>query len=48
MESFFSFEEIENAFTSDVKPLFTEDGELDIPLPDKPVKHGMEGLGWGM
>ena len=48
MESFFSFDEIENAFSSEVKPLFTEDGELDIPLPDHPIRKGMEGLQWGI
>ena len=47
MESFFTVEEIENAFSGDVKPLFTEDGELDIPIPTNKVKRGMEGLQWG-
>ena len=48
VDSYFTFDEIENAFSSDVKPLFTADGELDIPLPSVQNKRGMEGLGWSI
>ena len=43
----FSIEEWENAFDPSVKPLFNENGELDVPIPDKPFKRGMiDALGW--
>ena len=44
--SFFSHEEMENAFSPDVRPLFTEDGELDIPMPTRSTRTGMDGLNW--
>jgi len=47
-DSFFSLEDIENAFSKEVKPLFDPvTGELDVPVPDKPIARGMiSGLGW--
>jgi hypothetical protein len=48
IDSYFSLEEIENAYSKDVRPLFTADGELDIPLPSVQNKRGMEGLGWSI
>jgi hypothetical protein len=47
-ESVFTIEEIENAFSPDVKPLFDPvTGELDVPVPDKPIARGMiDSLGW--
>lgn len=45
--SFFTTEEWLNALSKDVKPLFDPiTGELDVPIPDKPIKKGMIGLGW--
>ena len=44
----FSLEDIENAFDDPrVRPLFDKDGNLDVPMPDTPVKRGMlDSLGW--
>ena len=49
-EGVFSIEEIENAFSKEVKPLFDPvTGELDVPVPDKPIARGMiDSLGWGI
>ncbi len=49
-EGFFTIEEVENAFSKEVKPLFNPiTGELDVPIPDKPIARGMiSGLGWGI
>ena len=45
--TYFTLQEIENAFDPNVKPLFDpETGELNVPIPDHPVKTGMIGMDW--
>jgi hypothetical protein len=47
VDSYFSHEEVQAAFSPDVKPLFDPiTGELDVPLPTKSTKKGMIGMSW--
>lgn len=46
-EAYFSLQELENAFSPDVKPLFDPiTGDLDVPMPKKVVRTGMIGTSW--